>query len=83
MYMLKQEQFEADTAIFREGDPCRGIMYIMEGNIELCHVEGGREVAIDTLFPGSYLFSKTLVSGFLVQLTGIAKGKVTLLLLEK
>ena len=83
MYMLKQEQFDADTAIFREGDQCRGIIYLMEGNIELCHVEDGREVVLDTLNPGSYMFPKTLVSGFQVQLTGIAKGKATLLVLEK
>ena len=82
VYMLKQEQFDAENAIFREGDPCRGIMYLMEGSIELCHVEGCREVVLDALLPGSYLFPKTLVSGFPVQLTGIAKGKVTLLVLE-
>ena len=70
--MLKQEQFESDTAIFREGDPCRGIMYLMEGSIDLCHVEGGQEIVVDTLCPGSYLFSYTFLSGFQVQLTGIA-----------
>ena len=62
VYMLKQEQFENENVIFREGDPCRGIMYLMEGNMELSHVEEGHEIVVDTLNPGSYLFSYTFLT---------------------
>ena len=80
---LKQEQFETDTAIFKEGDTCRGIIYLIEGNIELCHVEDGQEIVVDTLCPGSYLFSYTFLAEYPVQLTGIARGKVSLLVLPQ
>ena len=83
VYMLKQERFESDNVIFREGDPCRGIMYLMEGNIDICHSENGQEIVVDTLYPGSYLFSYTLLDGFSIQLTGIARGKVSLLVLPE
>ena len=55
----------------------------MEGNIEICHVEQGQEIVVDKLSPGSYLFSYTLVEGFPIQLTGIARGKVSLLVLPE
>ena len=36
-YTLRQEQFENGNMIFREGDVCKGIMFVMEGGIELSH----------------------------------------------
>ena len=41
VYTLKQEQFENGNTIFREGEQCKGIIFVMEGNIELSHSESG------------------------------------------
>ena len=81
VYMLKQEQFEHENVIFREGDACRGIMYLMEGKIEISHVEEGQDIVVDTLNPGSYLFTYTFLTIQPIQITGVAKGRVNLLVL--
>ena len=56
-------------------------MFLMEGGIELSHTEHGRSVLVDTLLPGSYLFSSTCLTEERIKLTGVALGKTTVLVL--
>ena len=81
IYTLRQEQFEDGNVIFREGDTSKGIMYVMEGGIDLSHSEDGEQVVIDTLLTGSQLFSYTCLTDERIKLTGVALGKTTVLVL--
>ena len=81
IYTLRQEQFENGNVVFKEGDTSKGIMFVMEGGIELSHSEEGRSVVIDALLPGSYLFSSTCLTEEKIKLTGVALGKTTVLVL--
>ena len=56
---IKQEQFENDNIVFKEGDQCRGIMYIIDGEIELSYSKDNQSIMVDTLGRGSYLFPYT------------------------
>ena len=56
-------------------------MYLVEGHIDICHVEKGQEIVVDSLQPGSYLFSYSFLAKMPIKLTGIAKDKVSVLLL--
>ena len=81
LYTLRQEQFENRNLIFKEGEMCKGVIFVMEGGIELSHTEEGKSIVIDTLLPGSHLFSYTCLTDERVTLTGCALGKTTLLVL--
>ena len=81
LYTLRQEQFERGNVIFREGDMCKGIIFVMEGGVELSHTEEGKSIAIDTLLPGSHLFSYTCLTDERITLTGTAIRKTTVLVL--
>ena len=35
IYALRQEQFENKNVVFREGEICKGLLFVMEGGIEL------------------------------------------------
>ena len=56
-------------------------MYLMDGQIELSHVEDGKDIAVDSLDPGSHLFSYTFLTKKPIQITGVAKGRVSVLVL--
>ena len=81
LYTLRQEQFENKNIIFREGDMCKGIIFVMEGGIELSCAENGNSVVIDTLGPGSSLFSYSCLTEESTTMTGVAVGKTTVLVL--
>ena len=81
VYTLKQEQFENGNVIFREGEQCKGIIFVMEGNIELSHSESGQSIVLDNLLAGSYLFAYTCLTEEKTSITGIARGKTTILVL--
>ena len=81
LYTLRQEQFENRNVIFREGDMCKGIIFVMEGGIELSYTENGNSIVIDTLMQGSYLFSYSCLTEERITMTGVALGKTTVLVL--
>ena len=81
LHTLRQEQFENGNILFREGDTCKGIMFVLEGGVELSHQEEGKSIVIDTLVPGSYLFSYACLTEERIKLTGAALGKTTVLVL--
>ena len=81
LYTLRQEQFENGNTIFREGDMCKGIILVMDGGIDLTCTENGKSIAIDTLGPGSSLFSYSCLAEEGITLTGVAVGKTTILVL--
>ena len=81
VYTLKQEQFENGNVIFKEGEICKGIIFVMEGNIELSHSEAGESIVLDNLPAGSYLFSYTCLTEERTPITGIARAKTTILVL--
>ena len=60
---------------------CKGIIFVMEGGIELSHHEEGKQIVIDTLLSGSHLFSYTCLTDERITLTGVALEKTTLLVL--
>ena len=81
---LKQEQFENNNVVFKEGDHCRGIMYIIDGEIELSYSKDNQSILVDRLGRGSYLFPYTSLTNepvrqsnryFLVGLEWHCKGK--------
>ena len=49
LYTLRQEHFENRNTVFREGELCKGIIFVMEGGIELSHTEHGKSIVVDTL----------------------------------
>ena len=81
LYTLRLEQFENRNVIFREGDMCKGIIFVMEGAIELSYSENRNSVVIDTLGPGSSLFSYSCLTEENITMTGVAVGKTTVLVL--
>ena len=81
LYTLRQEQFEDGNVIFREGDNCKGIIFVMEGGVEISYTENGQSIVIDTLVQGSSLFSYSCLAEKSIPLTGIAVGKTTVLVL--
>ena len=59
LHEIKQEQFENGNIVFKEGDHCRGIMYIIDGEIDLSYSKDNQSILVDTLGRGSYLFPYT------------------------
>ena len=59
LHEIKHEQFENGNIVFKEGDHCRGIMYIIDGEIELSYSKDNQSILVDTLQKGSYLFPYT------------------------
>ena len=81
LYTLRQEHFENGNVIFREGEMCKGIIFVMEGGVELSYTENGNSILIDTLMQGSYLFSYSCLTEESISMTGVAVGKTTVLVL--
>ena len=54
---------------------------MLEGGIELSYLEEGRVIAVDTLLPGSHLFSYSCLTDERIALTGVALRKTTILVL--
>ena len=81
LYTLRQEQFDNRNIVFREGEMCKGIIFVMEGGIELSHTEDGKSILVDTLMQGSHLFAYTCLTEERITLTGTALGKTTILVL--
>ena len=81
LYTLRQEQFEDGNVIFREGDNCKGIIFVMEGGVEISYTENGHSIVIDTLVQDSSLFSYSCLADESIPLTGVAVGKTSVLVL--
>ena len=60
---------------------CKGIIFVMEGGVEISYTENGNSIVIDTLVQGSSLFSYSCLAEESSTLTGIAVGKTTVLVL--
>ena len=81
VFSVKQEMFEDGNVIFQEGDTCKGVVFVMGGEIELSYQEGGKSIVVDRLGAGSYLFSYTCLSSDRLSLSGTANGKTNVLVL--
>ena len=81
VFSVKQEMFEDGNTIFQEGDPCKGVVFVMGGEIELSYQEGGKSIVVDRLGAGSYLFSYTCLTAERLPLSGVANGKTNVLVL--
>ena len=92
LHEIKQEQFEDGNIVFKDGDQCRGIMYIIDGEIELSYSKKNQSILVDTLGRGSYLFPYTSLTNEQVRqsnlisqlaLNGIAKGKTNVIVIPQ
>jgi CRP/FNR family transcriptional regulator, cyclic AMP receptor protein len=51
----QREQFTTAAAIFRQGDPCRTVLYLEQGSVRLSVVShAGKEAVVAVLHPGDF-----------------------------
>ncbi|MDT3358221.1 MAG: Crp/Fnr family transcriptional regulator [Spirochaetota bacterium] len=72
--LILQRELEADEVLFREGDASENLYIVRSGSLKLVRYSvDGREMLLDTLFPGDFYGSDGLFAPGTVQESAIAE----------